>query len=94
MFTVKKFRHYLLSHKVILISGINPLKYLMTKLPLIGRLEKWALIQMEFAITYTPQKRVKGQALVNFLTTYLLPDNSPLKCDLPNEETLVIEGGK
>ena len=64
----------------------------MTRPLLTGRLEKWALILMEFNITYTPQKAIKGQALVDFLTAHPLPVDSPLGCDLPDEETMMIEG--
>ncbi|XP_039131869.1 uncharacterized protein LOC120268610 [Dioscorea cayenensis subsp. rotundata] len=49
---------------------------------------------MEFDITYTPQKAIKGQALADFLAVHPLPDESPLRCDLPDEETLAIEEGK
>ncbi|XP_039130895.1 uncharacterized protein LOC120267296 [Dioscorea cayenensis subsp. rotundata] len=49
---------------------------------------------MEFDINYAPQKAIKGQALADFLAAHPLPDESPLGCDLPDEETLVIEEGK
>lgn len=46
---------------------------------------------MEFGITYTPHKAIKGQ---DFLVAHPLRDNSPLRCDLPNEDTLAIEEKK
>ncbi|KAJ0962342.1 hypothetical protein J5N97_030170 [Dioscorea zingiberensis] len=46
---------------------------------------------MEFDITYTPQKAIKGQALADFLAAHPLPDDSPLNYDLPDEETLTVE---
>ncbi|XP_039130916.1 LOW QUALITY PROTEIN: uncharacterized protein LOC120267326 [Dioscorea cayenensis subsp. rotundata] len=91
VFAVKKLRHYLLAHKIILISKIDPLKYLMTRPLLTGRLAKWVLILMEFDITYTPQKAIKGQALADFLAAHPLLDDSPLNYDLPDEETLTVE---
>jgi RNase H-like domain found in reverse transcriptase/Reverse transcriptase (RNA-dependent DNA polymerase) len=54
IFAVKKLRHYMLAHKIILISKVDPLKYLMTRPMLTGRLAKWAIILAEFDITYTP----------------------------------------
>ncbi|KAJ0963333.1 hypothetical protein J5N97_028455 [Dioscorea zingiberensis] len=63
----------------------------MTRPLLTGRLAKWALILMEFDITYTPQKAIKGQALADFLAAHPLPDNSPLNYDLSDEETLTVE---
>jgi RNase H-like domain found in reverse transcriptase len=66
IFAVKKLRHYMLAHKIILISKVDPLKYLMTWPMLTGRLAKWAIILTEFDITYMPQKAIKGQALADF----------------------------
>ena len=51
-----------------------------------GRLGKWALIMMEFDITFVPQKAIKGQALAEFLAAHPIPDDSPLVTDLPDEE--------
>jgi ribonuclease HI len=63
----------------------------MTGPMLTGRLAKWAIILTEFDITYVPQKAIKGQALADFLAAHPIQDNSPLKCDFPDEETLHIE---
>jgi ribonuclease HI len=93
IFAVKKLRHYMLAHKIILISKVDPLKYLMTRPMLTGRLAKWAIILTEFDITYTPQKAIKGQALADFLAAHPIQDDSPLKCDFPDEETLHVEEG-
>ena len=49
---------------------------------------------MKFDITYTPQKTIKGQALADFLAAHPLPHDSPLTCNLPDEETLAIEEEK
>jgi RNase H-like domain found in reverse transcriptase len=89
IFTVKKLRHYMLAHKVILISKVDPLKYLMTRPMLTGRLAKWAIILTEFDITYMPRKAIKGQALADFLGAHPIQHNSPLKCDFSIEETCI-----
>jgi RNase H-like domain found in reverse transcriptase len=44
IFVAKKLRHYMISHRVILISKVDPLKYLMTRPILTGRLAKWAIM--------------------------------------------------
>lgn len=67
VFAVKKMRHYFLSHKVQLISKADPLKFLMFRPVLSGRLAKWSLMLMEFDITYVSKKAIKGQALADFL---------------------------
>jgi hypothetical protein len=55
------------------------------------RLGKWALLIMEFDITFVPQKSVKGQALAEFLEAHPMPDDSPLIADLPDEEVFSTE---
>jgi RNase H-like domain found in reverse transcriptase len=70
IFAVKKLRHYMLAYKIILISKVDPLKYLMTRPMLTGRLAKWAIILTEFDITYMPQKAIKGQILADFLAAH------------------------
>jgi ribonuclease HI len=56
-----------------------------------GRLGKWALLMMEFDLTFVPQKVIKGQALAEFLAAHPVLDDSPLITDLPDEEVFSIE---
>ncbi|KAI4297990.1 hypothetical protein L6164_037844 [Bauhinia variegata] len=51
----KKFRHYLLEHQIQLISRVDPIKDLMTKAVLTGRLAKWALTLLEYDREYVPK---------------------------------------
>lgn len=48
VFASQKLCHYLFTHKVKLISKIEPLKYLLRKTTLTGRLAKWVMILCEF----------------------------------------------
>jgi RNase H-like domain found in reverse transcriptase len=91
---LKKLRHYMLAHKVILISNVDPLKYLITRPILTRRLAKWEIILIEFDITYMLQKAIKGQTLTDFLAAHTVQDNSPLKCDFLDEETLHTKEGR
>lgn len=50
-----------------LISKIDPLKYLLSKTTLTGRLTKWIMILSEFDIEYTDRKSIKVQAIVDQL---------------------------
>ena len=52
MFAIKKLRHYLQAHSVRLISRADPLKYIISRPVLSGRLAKWALLLQEFEIVY------------------------------------------
>ncbi|XP_020082158.1 uncharacterized protein LOC109705785 [Ananas comosus] len=91
IFAVKKLRHYMLEHKIYLVSRVDPLKFLMTRPVLIDRLAKWTFILLEFDITCKPQKAVKGQVLADFLAAHPVPDGSPLVYELPDEDVLLIE---
>jgi ribonuclease HI len=45
---------------------------------------------MVYDITYVPQKVIKGQALVDFLTAHSIPDNCPLVVNLPDKDVFTI----
>ena len=80
MFTLNRLRHYLMPHRSQLVSRINQLKVLMTKVGLLNpRIVKWSMLLSQYDIDYVPQIAVKGQALVNFLATHPLPKGSPLQ---------------
>ncbi|GLT26704.1 hypothetical protein SLA2020_017500 [Shorea laevis] len=91
IFSTKKLRHYMLAHVVHLISKADPLKYIMSKPVLSGRLAKWALLLSEFEIIYVPQKVVKGQALADFLADHPIPVEWELSEDLPDEEVFFVD---
>jgi ribonuclease HI len=80
----------MLAHLIQLIARAYPVRYVLNQPALMGRLGKWAVIMMEFDITYVPQKAIKGQALADFLAAHPIPDNSPLVVDLPNEDVFIV----
>jgi len=86
IFAARKLRHYMLSHSIHLISKTDPLKYLMSKPILSGRLAKWALLLLEFEIIFVPQKSTKGQVLADFLADHPILVEWELPEDFPNEE--------
>jgi ribonuclease HI len=91
MFALKKLRHYMLNHEIQLVARADPIRYVLSQPALIGRLGKWALLMMEFDLTFVPQKAIKGQALAEFLAAHPVPDDSPLITDLPDEEVFTVE---
>ncbi|GMP56888.1 hypothetical protein CsSME_00021196 [Camellia sinensis var. sinensis] len=74
-----------------LISRADPLKYILSRPILSGKIEKWVVILQQFAIEYVFQRAVKGQALADCLAAHPIPDNSPLVTDLPDEEVMQVE---
>jgi len=89
MFAVQKLRHYMQAHKVRVISKADPIKYVLSRPVLSGRLAKWAIILELYDLVYVPQKAVKGQALADFLADH--PDEWELNDDLPGEKVFVID---
>nr|XP_027090324.1 uncharacterized protein LOC113711359 [Coffea arabica] len=87
----QKLRHYLLSHTTYLISRSDPLKYLLEKPMLTGRLAKWQIILSEFDIVFTSQKAVKGQAIADHLAENPRDDDyQPLRTYFPDERILFV----
>ncbi|KAG9453408.1 hypothetical protein H6P81_006312 [Aristolochia fimbriata] len=91
IFAIQKLRHYLLAHSTNLISRADPLKYIMMRPILSGRLAKWALLLSEFEINYVPQRAIKGQALANFLADHPVPAEWELTEEFPDEEIFLVE---
>src|SRR4051812_11095990 len=68
VFAVQKTRHYLTGQTIYVVSKINPLRLLMTKLSALnGRLTKWAMLLSQYDMHFLPQKATKGQAIADFL---------------------------
>ena len=50
VFASQMLRYYMLAHTTRLVAKIDPLKYLLSKAALTGRLAKWVMILSEFDI--------------------------------------------
>ena len=57
IFALKKLRHYMLTHQIQLVGRADPLRYVVNQPLLAGQLGKWAVLVMEFDITYVPRKQ-------------------------------------
>eukprot|EP01018_Ginkgo_biloba_P014822 Gb_24838 [translate_table: standard] len=78
----------MLNHQTKLISKIDPLKYLLFKSNLIGRMAKWVMFLSEFDIEYINKKAIKGQVLTDHLTEAALLENQPLNIGFLDESIL------
>ena len=65
----------MLAYKVLLIAGMDPLKYLLEKPVQDGKPAKWVLLLSEFDIKHVTQKSVKGRAVVDHLA-YCSPEEA------------------
>lgn len=87
MFAAHKMRHYLIGNTDSLVSGVNPLKILVTKAgSLNARLAKWSILLEQYDIIFVPQKAAKGQALADLLGAHPLRENFKLQEELPDFE--------
>jgi hypothetical protein len=90
VFASQKLRHYMLAHTTHLIAKIDPLKYLLSKATLTGRLAKWVMILSEFDIKYVERKAIKGQAIADQLAETPLIDHQPLHVEFPDESIFLL----
>eukprot|EP01018_Ginkgo_biloba_P021034 Gb_41824 [translate_table: standard] len=91
VFASQKLRHYMLNNRTKLVAKINPLKYLLSKSTLTGRMAKWVMLLSEFDIEYINQKAIKGQVLADHLVEAPLSENQPLITRFPDESVLSLD---
>ncbi|GJU21191.1 reverse transcriptase domain-containing protein [Tanacetum coccineum] len=66
VFTAKRLRRYFQAHPIVVITD-QPIKQIMSRPDVAGRLQKWSVMLGEHNITYRPRTSVKGQILADFL---------------------------
>ncbi|XP_077222122.1 uncharacterized protein LOC143855964 [Tasmannia lanceolata] len=91
VWATQKLRHYLLSNRVLLLSRMDPLKYLFEKPALTGKTARWLLLLSKFDITYITQKSIKGRVIAEQLADSLAENNEFLKAEFPDEEIMTVE---
>jgi len=62
-----RLRQYMLSHTTLLISKMDPIKYIFEKPTLTGRIARWQMVLSEYGIQYVTQKAIKGSVLADYL---------------------------
>ncbi|GJY27888.1 reverse transcriptase domain-containing protein [Tanacetum coccineum] len=74
VFGAKRLRRYFQAHYIAVITN-QPIKQIISRLDIAGRLQKWSIMLGEHNITYRPRTFVKGQILADFLVER--PDEAP-----------------
>ncbi|XP_021739460.1 uncharacterized protein LOC110705836 [Chenopodium quinoa] len=67
--TVKKLRHYFEAHPVVVRTNF-PIKSVLHRPELTGRLGKWSIYLSTYNITYRPRTGIKSQALADFVAAF------------------------
>ncbi|KAK1562785.1 hypothetical protein Q3G72_017018 [Acer saccharum] len=70
---VRKLRPYFQAHKIGVYTNC-PLKLILQKLEVSGRLTKWAIELSEFDIEYLLRTAIKGQVVADFVAEFIEPD--------------------
>ncbi|GJU94925.1 reverse transcriptase domain-containing protein [Tanacetum coccineum] len=74
VFAAKRLRRYFQAHPIAVITD-QPIKQIISRLDVAGRLQKWSIMLGEHNITYRPMTSVKGHILAYFLIEK--PDENP-----------------
>jgi hypothetical protein len=85
--TVRKLRQYFQSHKVV-VNTDYPIKKVLRKPGLAGRMVAWAVELSEFDITFSPRGAIKSQILADFI----LELSNPPKENSEEPWTLSVDG--
>ncbi|KAK3034292.1 hypothetical protein RJ639_034096 [Escallonia herrerae] len=95
LIAVRKLRPYFQSHKIIVLTD-KPLRRILHKPNLSGRLVPWSIELGKFDIHYRPRPSIKGQALADFIVecTFPIEDEEPLLSIQPEQFawTLFMDG--
>jgi ribonuclease HI len=87
----KRVRQYMLYHTTLLISQVDPLRYICNKPYLSSRIARWQVLLSEYDIVYMTRKAVKGSVIADHLADNAVEDYEPLDFDFPDENLLAIE---
>ncbi|RVW21449.1 Pol polyprotein [Vitis vinifera] len=88
VWATKRLRHYMTEYSVLLVSRLDPLRYLFDRPVLTGRLMRWLVLLIEFDIHYVTQKSVKGSIVVDHLASLPISDDRSVNDDFPDEQII------
>ena len=80
------------AHTVHVVSKADPIKYILSRPVLSGRLAKWAILLKQYDIVFVPQKAIKGQAIADFFADHPVPTEWDFSDDqLPGEGVFYVD---
>ena len=86
VWATRRLRHYVTEYSILLVSRLDPLRYLFDRPVLTGRLMRWLVLLTEFDIQYVTQKSVKGSIVADHLAYFPVFDDRPIDDDFPDEQ--------
>ncbi|KAL5556767.1 hypothetical protein UlMin_039003 [Ulmus minor] len=93
VYVAQRLHHYMLAHKIHLMSKSNPLRYMMSSPIPSSRLTRWILALSEFDINVISPTTKKSQALAELLATFPVAGSNLINEEVPREphEVAMIE---
>ena len=86
VWATRRLRHYVTEYSILLVSRLDPLRYLFDRPVLTGRLMRWLVLLTEFDIQYVTQKSVKGSIVADHLASFPVSDDRSIDDDFPDEQ--------
>uniref|UniRef100_A0A2N9INK7 Integrase catalytic domain-containing protein n=1 Tax=Fagus sylvatica TaxID=28930 RepID=A0A2N9INK7_FAGSY len=85
IYASQRLRHYFLAHKVQLMTKSHPIRSLLQRPILSGRLAQWLLQLSQYKITAETPTAIKSQAIADLLAQFPGEDNSFISDEVPGE---------
>src|ERR1044072_3061835 len=86
----RRLRQYMLTHTTLLISKMDPIKYIFEKPVLSGRITRWKMILTEYDIQYNTHKASKGSGVADRLAHQAIDDYQSVQFEFPDEDVLLV----
>ena len=80
----------MLTHTTLLISKMNPIKYIFEKPALSGRIARWKMILTEYDIQFTTQKAIKGSVAADHLAHQAVDHYHSMHSEFPDEDIMLV----
>ena len=90
VWATRRLRHYVTEYSILLVSRLDPLRYMLDRLVLTSRLMRWLVLLTKFDIQYVTRKSVKGSIIADHLASLLVFDDRPIDDDFPNEQIVSV----
>uniref|UniRef100_A0A2N9E3P2 RNA-directed DNA polymerase n=1 Tax=Fagus sylvatica TaxID=28930 RepID=A0A2N9E3P2_FAGSY len=93
IYASQRLRHYFLAHKVQLMTKSHPIRSLLQRPVLSGRLAQWLLQLSQYEIIAETPTAIKSQAIADLLAQFPGEDNSSISDEVPGEINEVFLAG-
>ena len=86
----RRLRQYMLTHTILWISKMDPIKYIFEKPALSGRIARWKMVLTEYDIQYTTQKAINGSVLEDHLAHQAVGDYQSMNLEFLDENIMLV----